>query len=47
MARRPSLWLLMTVEAKAREREAMAKASDALMGGGQRYLPAVDRGAPA
>lgn len=48
-ARRQPLVVNDRKEAKAREREAMAKArerqNDALMGGDQRYLPAVDRGA--
>ena len=48
-ARRQPLVVSDRKEAKAREREAMAKArerqNDALMGGDQRYLPAVDRGA--
>lgn len=47
-ARRQPLVVNDRKEAKAREREAMAKArerqNDALMGGDQRYLPAVDRG---
>ena len=47
-ARRQPLVVSDRKEAKAREREAMAKArerqNDALMGGDQRYLPAVDRG---